>query len=267
MNTVYLKNGQKAELVKEIEGQYLINPYEYYQGYEGEDYEDLSGSLQLVDKVFKTAPIPVIDEEYKSTNEKIKLLRNTISEVSIELANAKRELELIKGTKTDVSKYIINRQEISNAKRITYFSDKGWMPQDWKPKSSWSTKISATIKIRTGEENFWAYKLYDDYDTSSDYIDHKYGFLIDKTDEEIEQITKERITYYESIGIDKLSMYNFSSVDDKYLSDALKEKKAIIIKEKAESDRIKTEKEIKDLTEKLERLKTQGGIYPTKGHK
>lgn len=266
MEKIYLKNGQEANLIKEIDGQYLVDPYEYYQGHEGEEYNEPSGSLQIVDKVFKTAPLPVIDEEYKILTDKIQQARTESSKIQGEIYSAQKELDNIKKTTTDVSKYIINRKEISEAKRITYFSEKGWMPVDWTPKSSWGTKISASIKIRGGEETFWVYKLYDDYDTSSDNIDAKYGFLLDKTDEEIEQITKERISYYEGIGVDKLSSYALCGVDDKYLSDTLKEKKSIIIKDKAESDRIKTEKEIKELTEKLERLKS-GNLPSLPKHK
>lgn len=267
MEKIYLKNCQEANLIKEIDGQYLVDPYEYYQDYDGEDYNEPSGSLQIVDKVFKTPPLPVIDEEYRKLTEKINNTREESNKLERELYSAKHELSKVQGAITDASKYIINRKEISSAKRITFFSEEGWMPTDWTPKSSWGTKISATISIRTGEEVFWTYKLYEDYDSSSDNIDKKYGFLLDKTDEEIEQITKDRISYYESVGIDKLSSYTFSGVDDKYLSESLIEKKNIIIKEKAEADRIKTEKEIADLTSKLERLKEQGGIYPTKGKK
>lgn len=263
---VYLKNGQEANLIKEIDGQYLVDPYEYYQGYEGEDYSEASGSLQIVDKVFKSPPLPVIDEEYQRLIDQIQKVRQESIVVQGELFQNKQELERVKKITTDASKYIINREEIKNAKRITYFGINNWLPSDWQGKmSNYDLKIQAYITLSNGNEDFWEYKLYEDYNSSGYRVDSKYGFLLDKTDEEIDAITKERIANYESVGLTNILYENrLVDVDDKFLSDKLIAKKNNLITDKNEKDKLRTEKEIADLTEKLERLKTQGGIYPSK---
>lgn len=263
--TVYLRNGQKAELIKKVDDQFLVDPYMYYQGYDGEDYEDQSGNFQLVNEVFTEAPRAVLDKEIAVLQEtKVKLFEQ-VSEVNKTLTDAERKLYALKNEKTDLSKFIINRKELIDAKRIVAFKEDQVMPSDFNPLCKGGMKLSFTLEMRYGRENIYTYHLYSDgYDgyndswSNSSKIDK---LMYDPTEEQIENEIKLRaskLTEYKS--------YYQSSIPEKYLPESVLSQKHEQIKKEKESTIEKAKKDLEEAKAKYEQA-LEGTLPPSKRKK
>lgn len=197
MQTVFLKDGSQAILITQTPTGYVVNPLESYQGSDGEEYTEPSGNIKLVDKVYTAAPKEVIEAEYAAILAKVEEQERLLSAKTLELRKAQMNLTSIINTKTDVSRHIINREELRNAKRLILWPKDQIAPRIMDGTKSHQFTISVKITQYREEERMWCYELYsDDKDnswTNSQYFDVKYGIKVDLTDDEIKALTHERI--------------------------------------------------------------------------
>jgi hypothetical protein len=255
METVYLKNGQQADLIREVDGKFLVAPYYTYNGYEGEEYSEAGTSLEMVTEVFKSAPVEKLQEDYKSLLEQLKKAQELAKDVEIEKNKAISQYQSLVKQTTDLEKFIINRGELKKAKTFTVFPDKEFLPISYPNPNYNGFKINVVINIQTGEEQAWAYKLYKDYnDSYGHYVDMKSGILCDLSEEEIDRITKERIA---SRPVDYFSRSRIDDVDDRFLTPELIDIKNKAIAESKQKSIVKLNKEISDAQEKLKLLEAK----------
>jgi len=109
-------------------------------------------------------------------------------------------------------------------------------------------KMTIEINLITGEERRWVYKIYDDSQSSSEYVDRYSDILFDPTEEEVVEIIKSRVSSR------KFSQYQISQVDDAYLDEEQIDIKYSDILERQMQEYTKTESEIMRQKEKLETL-------------
>lgn len=255
MRTVYLKNGQQADLIKEVDGRFLVAPHYTYNDYEGEEYSEAGTSLEMVEQVFKYPPIEKLNEEYKSVLEQLKKAQELAKDVEIEKNKALSQYQSLVKQTTDLEKFIINRSELKKAKTFTVFPDKEFLPISYPNPNYNGLKINILIDIQNGEERAWAYKLYKDYnDSYGHFVDMKSGIFCDLSEEEIDRLTKERIA---SRPIDYFSQSRIASVDDSFLTPELIAIKNKLIADNKQKSIDRLNKEINDAQEKLKLLEAK----------
>lgn len=256
MQTVFLKDGTQANLITKTDKGYVVDPLEIYTDYETkEKYTEPSGNVMMVDKVYDAAPLPVIQEEYKAILSKVEDQERVLEEKRQELRKVEYDINRIKNTKTDVSRYIINREELRNAKRLILFVRGQIIPRVLDGKKSHKFTVSYEISQYAGEERCWAYTLWsenrDNGWSSSDYFDEEYGIKVDLTDEEIKTLAHERLSKRKPSDFHEAHLMG---CPDEWLTAAWIE----IKKEKKDRfERIeieKAEKELKNAQEKFDRL-------------
>lgn len=253
MQTVYLKDGTKANLITTTEKGYVVDPYVTYHDYESKDeYEETSGDVRLVDKVYESAPKDVIEEEYRQILLKIDQQEKSLQEKRSELSKMQSEVNQLQSTKTTLSKLIINRQELTKAKRLIVWIKGHIAPRIMDVKNSLKLTISYSISQYGAEEKCWAYSCWSDseerWSNYSEYFDPVYGIKADLTDEEILSITHER-----QAG-NKFDSYIFSRTDDKWLTpESLVEKKRLMELDR-QRDFARAESELKKAQEAYDRL-------------
>lgn len=255
MQTVYLADGTKANLITKTDKGFVVDPINVYQDYESEEeYEESTGNVKMVDKVYEKPPTEVIEEEYKLIKQKVKDQCVLLSEKMAELNRAKYELSQVQQQKTDAAKMIINRSELVNAKRLIVWI-KGWIaPRIMDVKSSLKLTISYTISRYEGEEKCWAYGTWSDYDGDkawskySEYFDPAYGIKADLTDEEILQITHERQNKNE------FGEWEISRTDEKWLTSRNIEKRNAHIEQANKNELKNAENDLKIAQEKYNLL-------------
>jgi len=258
---VYLENGQEADLIKKIGDEYLVAPYMVYYGYENEVYSEPTDSLRLVKKVYEKPPIEKVSEEYEKVLDEIKIKKSKLSKVIREFDKLTRTNHELSMKTMDLENLIFNRGEIKNAKRISYFTEKTIKHTDFVTNSRYNLKLSFDVEIMTGNTRVWAVRLSDsDYSShsSADHIDNKYGILVDKTDEELEELTIKRGADYTASYFSEKAI---EQCEDKYLTESLiKFKQELLEKSKLynikrlETDVRKAEEELRVMHTKLDNL-------------
>lgn len=220
---IYLKNGQKANLISDLgDSKYLVDPYEYYEGYnnghpdnEPSFYEDVSGNLKIVSEFFNKSPKPVIEESFLKLQNEYDELKKSKSNILIEISAIKYELEKIKKENSDLEKWKIDLSQFKNAKRIIYFMEGKISPciidQEHIPKykdQNWDLKFSINChsgEVTTYSYGYYQYSDYRERNYNSDKIDIEYGYFFNLSDEEIIEIAKKRCS--------KMILHTFSSYD------------------------------------------------------
>lgn len=259
MKTVYLKNGQQANLIEKIGERFVIQrimTYENYD-YEGNSYPcEVESDEEVVSEIFDNPPKQKIDSEIleleskkKTIAEEIKTLQNDRSKLTLEINSIQR-------TKIDNEKFIINRSELLKAKEVAYFTEKGIIPVV-KDKNLRGIKISLTISISDGEERAWGYKIYDsESDSYGDYLDKKYGVIINPTSEQLDEIIIKRLSE------NRFEDRQISYVDDKYLSEKQIEIKKTYLDNQKQTELTRKRNEIEKLKEQLDRLENPDKYLP-----
>jgi hypothetical protein len=257
MQTVFLKDGTQANLITKTEKGYVVDPFETYQDYEGEQgYSEPSGNLKLVEKVYEVAPRTLIDAEYEEIVQKVEAQEKLLSEKRAELRQAQNEIDRIKGIKTDTSRYIINREELRNAKRLILWPRNYIAPRVMDGSKSHKFTVSYDITQYNGEEKAWASQLWSEDKNSnwgnSEYFDEQYGIKVDLTDEQILALTHQRIERFKKEGNSWRS--TLLRTADEWLTPEYIEEKNAIKADERKHDLDRAEKEFKEAQAKYESL-------------
>lgn len=185
--TKFLKDGREVIVVTKTTNGYIVDPL-----IEIEEHTESSGNLIEVIQVFDKAPVHVVEEEYKTFKERVDELKKEHVEL---LANKNRitsEIRELEKSFSRIREGIIDLNGLRKAKKVTFFENSHALPQTLqKSKHQW--KISMSMKVMDQKAQFWVFNLYENDWGGSRCVDPDYGFLLDKTDEEIEEITLERL--------------------------------------------------------------------------
>lgn len=251
METAFLENGQIAQIVKEIDGKFLVRPGFVYQDYETEDeYDEFSDNLKLVDKVYAKPPKEKLNEEISQLETILTEKRKEIQELAKTKQIIDSNIEMAKKAETKANKLIFNRSDLINAKSILLFRKSSIMPVVLDNKRD--AKLSFQLKIIDGKIDVWDYQLYGDYWSSGEYFDEEYGLLVDFPENQVEELTIKRVA---SKPTGYFYDYQLKSVDDKYLTPKLKENKYNYINKEKADRLIKVKAEIDKLNTELAKLK------------
>jgi len=203
---MFLKSGERCEIVQKLkDGKFLVELYKTFICDDYQEEEELSGEFKVVDKVFDT-----IESVSKETKEVIDLakkeldgLKKECQDKKYELSMLNSELSKVRKRKTDMERFVIDRSDFLEAKRIIVFFEDKILPiiyytdkhPEFKTKNnkldSYNMKISFELRLIEGTPRMWHTQLYTDgnYGSSTHFSE----LYFDKTDEEIDEIIKSRI--------------------------------------------------------------------------
>lgn len=251
MEVVFLSNGQACYLKEKIGNKFIVNKIFEFEDYENGWQEIPDTNDIVVDVIFNKPPIEKINTQLKELEIQKKQILSEISELKREKTSIKRELEEITKTQITNNKFILNRSDLINAKTLALFIKDRPMPMVMtdNDKSFRGLKISLIVEIKTGEERSWGYILYTDYGiSSSHYLCEKYGFLVNPTQEEIDDVIIKRFTEF------TFPDYLLKDVPDKYLTPELLKQKNERLSIERENEKIKLNKQLQETKERLLKL-------------
>ena len=243
----YLKNGERVRLIEKIgDNRFLVENYMYYTGYEGEEFEDSSGIQTVVNEIFESVQ-PIYAKEVEFNKQKLADINKEITEKRKELLDVKTELTVNEKKRNDLSRLIIDRSQFLTCKEMVIFIKDRIMPVR-REGGVRGLKMSIEINMITGEERRWTYKIYDDYNSSGDYVEKYSDILFDPTEEQVYDTIKSRIKS------GNFTSAQIESVDDSYLDEAQIERKYNDILERQMQEYNKIESEMTKQKEKLDDL-------------
>jgi hypothetical protein len=122
MQDFYLKSGEKVRLIEKIsDNRFLVESYMYYTGYEGEEFEDLSGKQIVVNEIFGSVQ-PVYAKEVEFSKQKLVDINKEITEKRKELSDIKTELTVNEKKRNDLNRMIIDRSQFLTCKEMVVFT-------------------------------------------------------------------------------------------------------------------------------------------------
>lgn len=249
MKKVFLSNGQEADLIKEIDGKFLVAPYVMFLIGEDDWDSEPSENLRLVDKVYKTAPKENISLEYEEIKKKVKDEKSVLLELGKHKHDLFQELAKMNRQKMDLSKLIFDRSDLRKAKRLIVF--KGGIIPPLIMDAKHDLKLSLEISMLDGKMRAWVYTFSYDSFSGGTIIDDEYGIMCDLTDEQIEILTKERVIKKKP---DYFNDWSIKSVDDKWLPPEMITRKQNIITEEKRKEKEKLQNDLQIAQEKLSKL-------------
>ena len=115
--TVYLRNGQAAEFVKQVdEENYIVHPHMIFLDEEGnEDY--YYDQKIVVSEVFQNPPVERISADYIKKIEAVKAKNDELLAITREIHSVQYALKKAKELITNLEKGVINKTELKNAER------------------------------------------------------------------------------------------------------------------------------------------------------
>ena len=131
MKTVYLRNGQQANLVEQIGERFVIQRIMTYENYDpeyGTHDVEIEGDQEVVSEVFENPPKQKIDSEILELETKKKSIESEIQNLKNDRSKLTLEVNSIQRTKVDSERFIINRSDIMKAKEIVLFPKDRVMP-------------------------------------------------------------------------------------------------------------------------------------------
>lgn len=253
MEVVYLEDGRQAYLIAKTEKGYVVDPLATYEDYETEEeYVEPSGKVLQVSKVFKVAPVDVVNAEYKSILDKVAEAENQVREKRNELSQLEYK---IKNTTTQIDRYIINREQLRLAKSLIVFRKECIAPMVMGSDKSYKFTVSYEISQYQNEERCWVSSLWNEDRNSnwgsSQYFDEKYGIMTDLTDEQIKEITLERQIKY---GIKHFYENQIIHTGDEWLTPEFQAEKKRLIEFNKGADLRRATEELKKAQEAYDRL-------------
>jgi DNA-binding transcriptional regulator GbsR (MarR family) len=230
-NLIYLSNGQQAELINELpEGKFLVDPIYSYQDEHTNEWFDLpSNGYQIVDNVFKNAPIEKLTEEIKDLNSKIDVAQNELQEAFKERNKITGDIRTLKNQLTDMSKSRIELKQFRECKMFAFFVKDIITPvvigEPNKIFHGRAFKIMWSVDMMNGKVRNWISSMEIDTGNNHNYtdthvLDEEYPFMFDISDDELAQITKNRS---DNMDFSKLHWWNKNGkVPEQYQTDRLK---------------------------------------------
>lgn len=253
MEIVFLEDGRQARLIAKTDKGYVVDPMAVYRDYETEEeYTEETGNVIQVAKVFKVAPVEIVNAEFKAILDKITEQEDILREKRNELSQLEYK---IKNTVTQVDRYIINREHLRLAKRLVVFQKDAIAPMIMGGDKSYKFTVSYEISQYQNEERCWVSSLWNEDRNSnwgsSQYFDAEYGIMVDLTDEQIKEITFER---QNKRGLKAFNENQIVHTVDEWLTPLFQdEKKRLIEFNKGAQLRYATE-ELKKAQENYDRL-------------
>ena len=248
---IYLKDGRKAALIEKVGSKYVVAPYYEYENCTGGAYED-TGEEILVNEVFKLPPRAIFNGKIAALKRQIKDLDGERDKLALEVSQLKGEVTELKGTKTNLSRLIINREELLKADRITAIKD--FEAIDLNKKSGYHSNqygfsLSIGFCITEGKLTYETSRLEEDGRGWGIYIDRDIGLLINKTDEEIKDVLRNKVANVTVTDADLI--YNLA---DDLLTPELVARKAKLVAKESEEKAQKLRQEIEAKTKELNDL-------------
>lgn len=229
MDNVFLKTGEKAKLVEKIGERYLVEPYYFYYSYEGDEYEDLSGTRIVVNEIFKEAPIPSKSKDYLDLIAKYESKVELLKQIESDIYKAKLEQQQINKDNDDLKKWKVDLSKFKKAKNLVFFNVESMQlittnPSDYK-QSGYRLRFS--INVYDGEVNSYGCEL--DWEGRSGYgnerIDYDFGYLIDPTKQEIKDFVARRFNQFKENpdSVKSYSLRYLNKIPEAYQSEEIKQ--------------------------------------------
>lgn len=203
-------------------------------------------------ELFDNPPIEKVNKDVQELNMKLKEICDEISEKKKELFSLKQEVAKTTKTQIDNQKFIINRSELLNANSLVLFPQRRIEPFIIKNEDHYNRlrelKIQLFISLSSGEERSWGYKIYHESSDYSEYLDEKYGYLINPTDEDIKShsIMRQSVIKFDDDVIKR--------TPDNLLSEENLLRKSEILKEIKENEKKKLEDELEKTKKRLSEI-------------
>lgn len=257
METIYLKDGRMADLVTKTEKGYLVDPYITWNDYEGQVESAPSGQVELVGEIFATAPVELIEAEYKKVLDRVTEQQKAWAEKQAEFLKLDSQVSALRKEKTNLERVIINREELRKAKRIICWPENEIAPRILDGQRHDKLAITFEITQYKDEERAWCYRVSfkEDRFDFSEKVDTAYGIKVDLTDEEILALTLERLERFRK---DKKDLrYYLQRTPDQWLSqECIEEKKSYKEKERR-TELENAKKDLEALQKKIESLQAK----------
>ena len=252
-NIYYLKSGEACQLKEKIGDRFIVNKLFSYEDHEGDLCEVLSDTDTIVDEIYPSPLVSVIAEEISQLKIDKKAVEKELRDKETQLRLIKFDIAKETSTLVNNKNFIINKTEFLNAKRLVLFEQGRVMPIDSANRNNnmRGLKLSFEIKLSEKQENAWGYKIYDDALSSGNYLCPKYGYMINPTDEEVEERIWLRLKELE------FNDWIISTVDDKYLNEAQKLIKKNYRKTSLEKELAEKSKAIEDYSKRVEAIKQE----------
>lgn len=258
MKTIFLKDGRMADLVTKTDKGYLVDPYVTWNDYDGQQESAPSGNVELVGEIYDSAPVELIEEHYKKVLDKVNAQELIYEARQAELNKLNSAVVRLRAEKTNLERYIINREELRTAKRLILWAKDEIAPRIMDGTKSHKFTVSYQISQYAGKERVWCYELYSEeeegWSTYSRYFDEKYGIKADLTDEEILALTIERIPRF------KEDYHSWEHVlmrtPDEWLSPELIEEKKSLKEQERNAELEKAQKDLQAAQDRVDKLKS-----------
>lgn len=249
METVFLKDGRAAVLVAKTDNLFIVEILHSFTSYEGEEIIKKSGKMETVEEIFQAPPIEIFDEHLKLISRLADEKAVEVTALQLEALTLKGEIKGLKDQKTNLQKFIINRSELVNAKRIIMFNEREIAPVIMDGKTGIKFSINHVISQYEGKMRIWSYSICEEgYDGPSNYFDKNYGIYIDLTDEELLLLVRERA---EKMKIDD---WQLMETADKWLSLDLFRRKHSLIENEVKNEISRAKDEMEKSAKKYEQL-------------
>jgi vacuolar-type H+-ATPase subunit I/STV1 len=238
----YLENGQEVDVVGRLEnGKFVVSELIETEG----QYGCVNGQLLIVDSVLDNPPHAIVD---KAILEK----QNQINDLNLQLGKLKINIRMLENEKqarlTNLDNGVINIQQLKAAKRLHCFLEYEIMPIEITMNTF---KLIFCYTLHKTNIEIHRPSRGDDPYYFLGRVDNKYGFMIDKTDEEINEVTKKRLN---SMVIND---YKLITVNDELLNPVQLQSKNKLLLEKANKEKQDKQSELNKKRQELEKLQKE----------
>lgn len=252
-NIYYLKSGEACQLKEKIGDRFIVNKLFSYKDHDGDLCEVLSDTDTIVAEIYPSPLVSVIAEEISQLKIDKKAVEKELRDKETQLRLIKFDIAKETSTLVNNKNFIINKTEFLKAKRLVLFEKDRVMPMDSasREKDIRGLKISFEITLTENQERSWGYQLIYDSFPNGRYLCPKYGYMINPTDEEVEERILLRLKEL------KFDDWEISRINDKYLDDAQKLRKKEYLKAGLEKELAEKSKAIEDYSKRVEAIKQE----------
>lgn len=231
--------GQAVRFVKSFdEENHIVEPMlvRYKNGKRNKMFG--SGHHIVVDKLFDEPPVPYI-------NKKTELAITKLKKVEAKINILNETFKSIQDLTTDLSRIIINKEELLKATTIVYFVEGEIRPRYLGNDDIRNWTISFEIKTDDGLRRL---KVTNSHDFASRKIDIEIGLLINPDDKVVQSIARGRCKNVE------VEDYGLEKIHDFYLTPELIKRKNIYIEQETQRTIKELQQDIEKSSKKLKEL-------------